>query len=328
MAENNKEKDIIENEKANNTNNEELKEIKNKEKTENKEAEVEKAQTESKEEFKSEKREELKKDSETEANTGEASKKVDNNTEKQEKKEEKTENKETEKEKKENTKKFEPAKKEINTNNSTKQKNTKSKKEKKPKEKKRGKGTFTRLVAIVIILLAIIGLIYLAIPTPEKTLNNFFNSLKEGNIEKINQYLNYEEISLEQVLNEGTEKNEVEKALFESLEWNIKSVTEEQDTATIEVEVTNKDYEKAFKNYIQEMFQRFLNNEDVSDEEQFELLINEISKEETGTKTTTQKITLVKENGKWKVTADDALTEALYPGLIEGIDSISNISID
>ena len=314
MAENNKEKDIIENEKANNTNNEELKEIKNKEKTENKEAEVEKAQTESKEEFKSEKREELKKDSETEANKEKASKKVDNNTEKQEKKED--------------TKKFEPVKKETSTSSNEKSKVKNSKKDKKIKEKKSGKGTFTRIIAIIIILLAIIGLIYLAIPTPEKTLNNFFNSLKNGNIEKINQYLNYDEISLEKVLNEGTETNEVQKALFESLEWNIKSVTEEQDIATIEVEVTNKDYEKAFKSYIQEMFQKFLNNEDVSDEEQFDLLINEISKEETGTKTTTQTITLSKENGQWEVNSDDSLIEALYPGLVEGIDSISNITLN
>ena len=314
MAENNKEKDIIENEKANNTNNEELKEIKNKEKTENKEAEVEKAQTESKEEFKSEKREELKKDSETEANKEKASKKVDNNTEKQEKKED--------------TKKFEPVKKETSTSSNEKSKVKNSKKDKKIKEKKSGKGTFTRIIAIIIILLAIIGLIYLAIPTPEKTLNNFFNSLKNGNIEKINQYLNYDEISLEKVLNEGTETNEVQKALFESLEWNIKSVTEEQDIATIEVEVTNKDYEKAFKSYIQEMFQKFLNNEDVSDEEQFDLLINEISKEETGTKTTTQTIALSKENGQWEVNSDDSLIEALYPGLVEGIDSISNITLN
>ena len=76
------------------------------------------------------------------------------------------------------------------------------------------------------------------------------------------------------------------------------------------------------------MFQKFLKNEDVSDEEQFDLLINEISKEETGTKTTTQTITLSKENGQWKVNSDDSLIEALYPGLVEGIDSISNITLN
>ena len=62
--------------------------------------------------------------------------------------------------------------------------------------------------------------------------------------------------------------------------------------------------------------------------EQFDLLLNEIKKEETGTKTTTQTITAVKENGKWRITADDNLTKALYPGLEEGINSISNILIN
>ena len=329
MAEDNKEKEILENEKENNTNNEELNKIENSEKTENKETEKEK--TESKEEPKTEEVEDIKEESnnepEKEANKEEipteASAEAD-------KKAEKEENKEVETEKKENVKKFEPIKKEINTNNKQKSKNTKSKKEKKPKEKKSGKGNFTRVVAIVVILLAIIGLIYLAIPTPEKTVNNMFESLKKGDFEQTSQYINYNEVSLINQLEEeeNTEINADEKILFESLEWNIKSINEQGETASIEVEVTNKDYEVAFKNYIQEMFKKFLNNEDISEQEQFDLLLNEIKKEETGTKTTTQTITAVKENGKWRITADDNLTKALYPGLEEGINSISNILIN
>ncbi len=329
MAEDNKEKEILENEKENNTNNEELNKIENSEKTENKETEKEK--TESKEEPKTEEVEDVKEESnnepEKEANKEEipteASAEAD-------KKAEKEEIKEAETEKKENVKKFEPVKKEINTNNKQKSKNTKSKKEKKPKEKKSGKGTFTRVVAIVVILLVIIGLIYLAIPTPEKTVNNMFESLKKGDFEQTSQYINYNEVSLVNQLEEedNTEITADEKILFESLEWNIKSVNEQGDTASIEVEVTNKDYEVAFKNYIQEMFKKFLNNDDISEQEQFDLLLNEIKKEETGTKTTTQTITVVKENGRWKVKADDSLTKALYPGLEEGINSISNILIN
>ena len=301
MAEDNKEKEVLENEKKNNTNNEELNKIENNEKTENKEAK---------------KDQEENKEAETE--------KKENNKEEQNKKELK------ETEKKENVKKFEPIKKEINTNNKQKSKNTKSKKEKKPKEKKSGKGNFTRVVAIVVILLAIIGLIYLAIPTPEKTVNNMFESLKKGDFEQTSQYINYNEVSLINQLEEeeNTEINADEKILFESLEWNIKSINEQGETASIEVEVTNKDYEVAFKNYIQEMFKKFLNNDDISEQEQFDLLLNEIKKEETGTKTTTQTITAVKENGKWRITADDNLTKALYPGLEEGINSISNILIN
>lgn len=346
MAEDNKEKEVLENEKENNTNNEELNKIENNEKTENKEAK--KDQEENKEETKTEKSEDVKEESnngpEKKANKeempAETSAEADKKAEKEENKEVETEKKEKNKEeqnkkelketeKKENVKKFEPIKKEINTNNKQKSKNTKSKKEKKPKEKKSGKGNFTRVVAIVVILLAIIGLIYLAIPTPEKTVNNMFESLKKGDFEQTSQYINYNEVSLiNQLEEENTEINADEKILFESLEWNIKSINEQGETASIEVEVTNKDYEVAFKNYIQEMFKKFLNNDDISEQEQFDLLLNEIKKEETGTKTTTQTITAVKENGKWRITADDNLTKALYPGLEEGINSISNILIN
>ena len=329
MAEDNKEKEVLENEKKNNTNNGELNKIENNEKTENKEAK--KDQEENKEETKTEKSEDVKEESnngpEKKANQEEMPAETSAEADK---KAEKEENKEVETEKKENVKKFEPIKKEINTNNKQKSKNTKSKKEKKPKEKKSGKGNFTRVVAIVVILLAIIGLIYLAIPTPEKTVNNMFESLKKGDFEQTSQYINYNEVSLINQLEEeeNTEINADEKILFESLEWNIKSINEQGETASIEVEVTNKDYEVAFKNYIQEMFKKFLNNEDISEQEQFDLLLNEIKKEETGTKTTTQTITAVKENGKWRITADDNLTKALYPGLEEGINSISNILIN
>lgn len=329
MAEDNKEKEVLENEKKNNTNNGELNKIENNEKTENKEAK--KDQEENKEETKTEKSEDVKEESnngpEKKANKEETPAETSAEADK---KAEKEENKEVETEKKENVKKFEPIKKEINTNNKQKSKNTKSKKEKKPKEKKSGKGNFTRVVAIVVILLAIIGLIYLAIPTPEKTVNNMFESLKKGDFEQTSQYINYNEVSLINQLEEeeNTEINADEKILFESLEWNIKSINEQGETASIEVEVTNKDYEVAFKNYIQEMFKKFLNNEDISEQEQFDLLLNEIKKEETGTKTTTQTITAVKENGKWRITADDNLTKALYPGLEEGINSISNILIN
>ena len=243
------------------------------------------------------------------------------------KKEEKTvtesANKETNKEEKP---KFEKVKKEENVVQNN-QKNKKGKKEKaKNKTEKEGKkGLFARVLAIIIILLVIIGLIYLAIPTPEKSLNNMLKALKDGNIDKVNQYVSYDDISLSKAvgLNEESSK-ENDAILFESLEWNIKSVKEENDIATIEIEVTNKDYETAFKNYIQTMFQKFINNEDVTEEEQFTLLLNELKSDSLGNKTVTETINLTKTDGAWKINADENLAKALYPGLEDGIDSISS----
>ena len=248
-------------------------------------------------------------------------------TKKEPKKEEKTvtesANKETNKEEKP---KFEKVKKEENVVQNN-QKNKKGKKEKaKNKTEKEGKkGLFARVLAIIIILLVIIGLIYLAIPTPEKSLNNMLKALKDGNIDKVNQYVSYDDISLSKAvgINEEASK-ENDAILFESLEWNIKSVKEENDIATIEIEVTNKDYETAFKNYIQTMFQKFINNEDVTEEEQFTLLLNELKSDSLGNKTVTETINLTKTDGAWKINADENLAKALYPGLEDGIDSISS----
>ena len=246
---------------------------------------------------------------------------------KEPKKEEKTvtesANKETNKEEKP---KFEKVKKEENVVQNN-QKNKKGKKEKaKNKTEKEGKkGLFARVLAIIIILLVIIGLIYLAIPTPEKSLNNMLKALKDGNIDKVNQYVSYDDISLSKAVGLNEESsNENDAILFESLEWNIKSVKEENDIATIEIEVTNKDYETAFKNYIQTMFQKFINNEDVTEEEQFTLLLNELKSDSLGNKTVTETINLTKTDGAWKINADENLAKALYPGLEDGIDSISS----
>lgn len=253
-------------------------------------------------------------------------KKVEAKTIKEENKKEENKGKQEEKRieskevKKETDKKFEPVK--VN-----KEKTEKTKKEKVEKPKA-SKGIFTRAIAIIVILLAIIGLIYLAIPTPEKTVNSMFQNLKKGNIEEVNKYTNYEELSIAKELGiegENGEFNQKEKKLFEKLEWKINSVNTESDKATIEIEVVNKDYETIFKNYIQTMFQKFLSNENPTEEEEMKYLLEEIEKDSIGTRTVVQTITATKVDGQWKVLVDENLTKALYPGLEEAVNSISNL---
>ena len=88
--------------------------------------------------------------------------------------------------------------------------------------------------------------------------------------------------------------------------------------------MTNKDYETAFKNYIQTLFQKFINNEDVTEEEQFSLLLDELKNESLGNKTTIETINLTKTDGAWRINPDENLAKALYPGLEDGINSISS----
>ena len=243
------------------------------------------------------------------------------NTENENKKEQ---NKESNKEP---VKKFEQVKKVETNQNNAKIKKENVKKDKKAKPKKENKGMVVRILVIAIILLLIIALIYLAMKTPEKALTSMLKDLKSGDIEGVNQYVNFEEISLKSALEmTGSEEfSEKDKAFYESLEWDVKSVKKENDTATIEIEATNKDYETVFKNYIQAMFQKFINNEDVSEDEELQLLLDELNKDTIGTKTVTETVTLTKVDGKWKITVDEYLMHVIYPGLEEGINSISNL---
>ncbi len=243
------------------------------------------------------------------------------NTENENKKEQ---NKESNKEP---VKKFEQVKKVETNQNNAKIKKENVKKDKKAKPKKENKGMVVRILVIAIILLLIIALIYLAMKTPEKALTSMLKDLKSGDIEGVNQYVNFEEISLKSALDmtESEEFSEKDKAFYESLEWDVKSVKKENDTATIEIEATNKDYETIFKNYIQSMFQKFINNENVSGDEELQLLLDELNKDTIGTRTVTENVTLTKVDGKWKITVDDNLMQVIYPGLEEGINSISNL---
>ena len=230
--------------------------------------------------------------------------------------------------KKEESKKFEQVKTEKE--NSAKIKKEKPKKEKPPKEKKEKKGVAVRIIIIVIVLLAIIGLIYLAIPSPEKVVNNTFSDLKNGDFENIEQYINYNELVEDTGMNYSQgemteEEKEKEKLLYEDLQWSIKSVQTEENTAIVEVETTNKDYRTIFNNYFQTLIQKVFSNEDLTDEQIEDSFVEELQKEDVEKVTTTQTINLVKQDGKWRIVVDENLKNAIYPGLEDAINSINNI---
>ena len=147
------------------------------------------------------------------------------NTENENKKEQ---NKESNKEP---VKKFEQVKKVETNQNNAKIKKENVKKDKKAKPKKENKGMVVRILVIAIILLLIIALIYLAMKTPEKALTSMLKDLKSGDIEGVNQYVNFEEISLKSALDmtESEEFSEKDKAFYESLEWDVKSVKKENE---------------------------------------------------------------------------------------------------
>ncbi len=203
-----------------------------------------------------------------------------------------------------------------------KTKNEKVKKEKPIKEKGKKRNIFARIVAIIIILAIVIGIIVIALPSPARALEEMFRDLKAGKMSDIDKYVDYNSlIDIPALGNlEGADSADNDKILYEDLQWNIKKIEKNEEEAKIEVEITNKNYKNIFQNFTKKVVQKILNNEKPSDEEAGQYLMEELKNKEVGQTTTTQEITIRKEEGKWKVVVDENLQNAIFPGLSEAVN--------
>ena len=203
-----------------------------------------------------------------------------------------------------------------------KTKNEKVKKEKPIKEKGKKRNIFARIVAIIILLAIVIGIIVIALPSPARALEEMFRDLKAGKMSDIDKYVDYNSlIDIPALGNlEGADSADNDKILYEDLQWNIKKIEKNEEEAKIEVEITNKNYKNIFQNFTKKVVQKILNNEKPSDEEAGQYLMEELKNKEVGQTTTTQEITIRKEEGKWKVVVDENLQNAIFPGLSEAVN--------
>lgn len=249
-------------------------------------------------------------------------------------KEEKKENVATSNKKFEQVKPAEKEGKKPEKEKPKKEKKPKVKKEKTPKEpKEKGKkrGILARTIAVIIVLCLVIGLIYLALPSPARALEQMLRDLKAGNFEQAQQYVDYKQLSDIPALRtreENTENeavNEHDKLFYEDLQWRIKKIEQNGDEAKIEVEITNKSYKTIFQNYTKKIIQKIFNNESTSTEEMEQYLIEEFENENIDKVTTTQTIMVQKQDKKWKVVVDESLRNAIYPGLTEAIEALTNL---
>lgn len=243
--------------------------------------------------------------------------------------------------KKEESKKFEPvkpagnetAKKEPGTKKTEKSQKEKAKKEKPIKESGKKRGILARIIAVLIILLAIAGLIYLAMPSPERTVTNMLQKLKEGKLDEVKEYVDYKSlVNIPALGVESSENGELtkeeqeqQKWFYHSLAWKVISVENKGDTATAEVQITNKNYKTVIQNYAQKVLQKAFKGETTSEEEMNEYLIDELKRDDIEQVTSTQTISIEKQEGKWKVKVDENLREAIFPKLSGAINSLNSI---
>ncbi len=203
----------------------------------------------------------------------------------------------------------------------------KAKKEKPVKEKGKKRKIFARFLAVVIILALVIGIILVALPSPARALEEMFRDLKAGKMQDVTKYVDYNELINIPALGSANDEQSGENAsqddavLFEELQWNIKKIEKSSDEAKIEVEITNRNYKTVIQNFTKKIVQKVLSNENPSDEEAKQYLMEELKNKDSGTLTSTQTITVTKQDGKWKVMVDDNLKKALFPGLEDAVNS-------
>lgn len=209
-----------------------------------------------------------------------------------------------------------------------------NKKEKKGKnEKKENKekgnhkvGYWVGGIILLLIVLAIVTALILLPSTPEKTIDGMLNSLKNGDFESVNKYVNNSEIVNQSAMLENSEMDkETQILFFEKLSWKVLNIAKEENTASVEIEITNKDFNQIISNYTQEALKIAFSGESFTEEEQNNKLKEQLKNEEIGTKTVTTTVQLTKQDGDWKVQADESLVTSLLPGLQEAINSLNSI---
>lgn len=244
----------------------------------------------------------------------------------------KVEEKETKKEKVEEPKfskvSGKDLKKETEMSYIENKKEKKQNKEKKESNEKGNKkvGYWVGGIILLFVVLAIVTALLLLPTTPEKTVEGMLNSLKNADFESVNKYVNYEEIVNESEMLQNSEMDEeTQSLLFNKLTWKTLNISKEENTASVEVEITNKDFNQIITNYTQEALRIAFSGESFTQEEQNNKLKEQLKNEGIGTKTVTTTIQLVKQDGEWKVQADESLVNALLPGLQEAINSLNSI---
>ena len=187
------------------------------------------------------------------------------------------------------------------------------------------------IIALTIIIIAVIGVsIYLYTTNmekkgPEITINNMFNALKQSDESQVNEYLDYNKLlsSLDEMLvKEDVRNEEVEKKLFESIEWKIENIEADGETATAVVELTNKDFIEVVTAWMKKIVNVKNSGIELTDEVSLQKLQETLEETDT-TKTVIKRISLEKVDEKWKVTVNEELTNLVFPG-VDSVVSVLN----
>lgn len=196
------------------------------------------------------------------------------------------------------------------------------------KEKKSKKWLLVVILLVVLIILALMVL-YTSI-TPRSSVNNLLTNLKNGN--KFMAGLNIDYDGLVSVLdgtivaNSGSSMSNLEKECFNELSWEITGESVENTKATVTASITTKNFRQVLLNWIEKISNVLETQEDISTEQNLQLLEESLLQDNVDTRTTDVTINLERKGLAWKVIIDDEFIDAIYPGMTQVLDVMEQLS--
>ena len=204
-----------------------------------------------------------------------------------------------------------------------KEDNKEVKKEEKKKDnkvkgenKKKSKKGLIIAISVIVVVVALISfatyMLVSFINSPKTMLEATLTELKSGDTTQQ---------MLASLLEEQNFDENTQKLFFERLEWNILSVEEEGDTATVEIEITNKDFKAIIGNYMQRIIKAAFSGEELKEEDIANYLIEELGNSEIQNVTTVQNVVLEKQDNQWKIKDKNNFASILLPGFNEALEA-------
>ncbi|WP_409228806.1 DUF5105 domain-containing protein [Gudongella sp. SC589] len=188
-----------------------------------------------------------------------------------------------------------------------------------------------RWLSLVLVFVLVFTLTGCSGESPEQAVTNAIEAIKDMDQEELSKYIEYDELINTDDSTEMTEQEEEQaKSIFKNLEYEIKSSTEDGNTAVVNAEITNIDMGIVFSEMFMEMFSRAFEDafssdpmtEEESDEMMQELMTELMEKHKDNTVTNTVAIKLNKVDNQWKIDLDDEFQNALMGNLFNVVESM------
>lgn len=160
-----------------------------------------------------------------------------------------------------------------------------------------------------------------------QSVENFTQSLKDGDRENANKYVTENTISF-LTFEEIPENQELMNVFVKYLSAEILKVSKNKNEAIVKVKFSNKDLEIILTKYMQDIVVDVLSNTDtqISDEEFEEMFLTYLKRqfdsEDNPIITNEVDVKLIKIDDTWKIVVDNDLRNGLFPGLTTIVESL------